>query len=411
MQVDLTTPQSDFFLSTSEYTAAVAGFGSGKTQAAISRLAATKLQYPTVDIAYLAPSYSLIRDIFYPRIAEVLNELDIYHKINKSEHNVYIQSYGKIICRSMDNPGSLVGWEVGDALLDEFDTIAKIKALSVMEMISARARAKFPDGKKNQKFVSTTPEGYKATYDLFVKNKLDDSRLIQMSTYSNAHNLPPGFIEARKKQYSSQLIDAYIEGRFVNLTAGSVYPYFDRDRNRTMRVLKKGEPLDVGMDFNVGKMSAVVFAPFDGERLEIIAELIGYQDTPAIIVALKERFEGHRLTIFPDAAGKHRNTTGATITDHKLLKLAGFRVKALRASPLVKERVQSVNALFEKGFLSINTDRCPETTEALEQQAYDKHGNPDKSLDIDHPLDALGYRVCNGWLISKAALNYQKAVS
>lgn len=411
MSIQLTEPQSLFFNSDAEYTAAVAGFGSGKTQAAISRIIATKLQYPKIDVAYLAPTLGLIDDIFYPRISELLDGADIYHKINRSKNIIHLQGYGKIVCRSMDNPKKIIGWEVGDAFLDELDTLPKDKAIAIMTMISARCRSMFPDGKINQKWVTTTPEGFKATYELFKRFPLDNSAIVQMSTYSNAHNLPSNYIEARKAQYPAQLIKAYINGEFVNLTAGAVYPYFDRKRHNTNRKVKRGEPLDIGMDFNVGKMSAVVYAPFDGQRLEIIAELIGYADTPALIEALQERFKGHRLTVFPDAAGKNRNTTGATITDHKLLKLAGFRVKALKANPLVKERVQSVNTLFDKGFLFINTKRCPETTEAVEQQAYDKNGVPDKSMDVDHPLDALGYRVCNGWLISKPSLDYNKAVA
>jgi len=86
-------------------------------------------------------------------------------------------------------------------------------------------------------------------------------------------------------------------------------------------------------------------------------------------------------------------------------------VKAVRANPLVKERVQSVNRLFEKGVLFINQDTCPETVEALEQQVYDRNGQPDKSQDIDHPLDALGYRTCNGWLLSRTRLDYAKALA
>jgi len=238
---------------------------------------------------------------------------------------------------------------------------------------------------------------------------LPDSLLIRMSTYSNPH-LPDDYIQGLIDLYPPQLIEAYLNGEFINLVSGAVYPYFDRNVNCNNRVIKIGEPLDIGMDFNVGKMSAVVFAPFDGERLQIIDELIGYEDTPAIILAIKEKYDGHAITVYPDAAGKNRNTTGATLTDHKLLKMAGFRVKALKANPLVKERVQSVNALLQKGFLTINVERCPETTEALEQQAYTKNGVPDKSMDLDHPLDALGYRICNGWLISKPSIDYAKAV-
>ena len=403
--VDLTEPQSEFFFAEERYVAAVAGFGSGKTQAAVSRLLTTKLKYPSVDVAYLAPSYGLIRDIFYPYMENVLSEMRIKHAINKQENNIHIQGHGKIICRTMERPDMIVGWQAGDAFLDEFDLLPTEKALTVIRKLSARLRQKFPDGKKNQRLITTTPEGFKATYKLFKREPIEDSRLIQMSTYSNPH-LPEDYIQGLIDLYPEQLIKAYLKGEFVNLVSGAVYYAFDREQCHTDREIKSGEPLHIGMDFNVGKMSGIVFV--DG--LNIVDELIGYNDTPDLISAIKEKFDGHKIYVYPDAAGNHRNTTGATTSDHKQLKLAGFEVRALKSNPLIKERVQSVNAKWSDGTMKINTDKCPLTTEATEQQVY-KGGVPDKSQDLDHPVDAIGYRVCKDYLISKPKLNYAAAMS
>lgn len=409
--ITLTDPQSDFFHATERYVAAVAGFGSGKTQAAVSKLLATKFQYPSVDLAYLAPSYGLIRDIFYPYISEILNSMNVRFKINKGEHNVYVQGHGQIYCRTMNDPDMIVGWQAGDAFLDEFDILTTDKAEKVIQKLSARLRQKFPDGKKNQRFITTTPEGFKATYKLFKKDPLPDSRLVQMSTYSNPH-LPDDYIQGLIDLYPSQLIRAYLNGEFVNLTSGAVYYNFDRDRHNTSRTIRKGEPLHLGMDFNVGKMSAVTFVG----GLNIVDEFIGYYDTPDLINAIKERYDGHKIYVYPDAAGSGRNTTGATTSDHKLLKLAGFQVRALSSNPLVKERVQSVNKVMDNATgneedttFSINVEKCPHTTEACEQQVYAKNGSPDKSQDLDHPVDAMGYRICKDYLISRPKLNYSKA--
>ncbi len=225
-----------------------------------------------------------------------------------------------------------------------------------------------------------------------------------MSTYSNPH-LPSDYIQGLIDLYPSQLIEAYLNGEFVNLVSGAVYPCFNRDEAHTDREIKSGEPLHLGMDFNVGKMSAIVFV--DG--LNIVDELIGYYDTPDLINAIKDKYEGHKIYVYPDAAGKARNTTGATTSDHKLLKIAGFTVRALKANPLIKERVQSCNKVISDGSLKINTKKCPLTTEAIEQQIY-KGGIPDKSQDLDHPVDALGYRVCHDHLISKPRMNYKSAI-
>ena len=61
-------------------------------------------------------------------------------------------------------------------------------------------------------------------------------------------------------------------------------------------------------------------------------------------------------------------------------------------------RVKSVNAMFLNGKgdrrLFINKQTCPTLTTSLEQQAYSETtGLPEKTHNVDHPLDALGYMI------------------
>ena len=312
METNLTDPQSEFHESQATYVAAVAGFGSGKTRAAVTRIITNKLKYPTIDSAYLAPTYGLIRDIFYPYMTEYLHGMGASFSINKSEHIIHVHGYGQIYCRTMDNPDMIVGWECGDAYMDEFDILPTDKALKVMRKVSARCRQKFPDGKKNQKLITTTPEGFKATYELFKKNPLEDSHLIQMGTSSNAANLPDGYIEDLKSQYPPQLIEAYLDGKFVNLTSGTVYCAYNRVLNNSEEGIKNGELLRIGMDFNVTNMSAIVYVlrrkSKEDPRLawHAVDELIEIFDTPAMIEAIEEKYDGHNIRIYPDASGNSR---------------------------------------------------------------------------------------------------------
>jgi len=43
--------------------------------------------------------------------------------------------------------------------------------------------------------------------------------------------------------------------------------------------------------------------------------------------------------------------------------------------------------------LKVNPDTCPQLVMSLEQQAYDKNGEPDKSNGWDHIVDAQGYYI------------------
>jgi len=365
----------------------------------MQKILARKFQYPTIDQAYLAPTYGLIKKIFYPRIAEVLTAMGESFKINKSDHEVNIQGYGKIICATMDDPDMIVGWECGDATMDEFDLLTTENGLKAMEKVSARCRQVFPDGKINQKNITTTPEGFKATYELFKKNPLPDSQLIQMSTYSNEVNLPKSYIPGLLAQYPAQLIKAYLEGKFVNLTAGQIYYSFDRELHNTHYVAKPLEALHIGMDFNVYKMAGIVHIIRDGIPYAV-DELIGMRDTPDIIDEIHDRFPDHSVTIYPDASGRGTSSKSCTTSDIKLLKDAGFKIKAKTKNPLIKNRVASTNNAFEKCKYFINTERCPEYTSTREQQTW-VNGRPDKDNDMDHPNDAGDYFIHYKWPIKR----------
>ena len=137
----------------------------------------------------------------------------------------------------------------------------------------------------------------------------------------------------------------------------------------------------------------------------ILAELRKMRDTPDVIATIKEKYPDHKIYVYPDASGDSMRTTNATISDVSLLQKAGFVVCAPNKNPRVKERVMSVNMLICSGLnkraLLINTRRCPELTECLEQQVYDDNEEPDKSSNQDHMPDALGYFCHYRWPVLK----------
>ena len=67
------------------------------------------------------------------------------------------------------------------------------------------------------------------------------------------YNLPSDYIPNLQNDYPPALLAAYLNGEFVNLTSGSVYPEFKRSLNSTKEVERAGEHLHIGMDFNVYK--------------------------------------------------------------------------------------------------------------------------------------------------------------
>jgi hypothetical protein len=311
----------------------------------------------------------------------------------------------------MERPETIVGFKIGNALVDELDVMKADKAEAAWRKIIARMRYN-QEGLRNGVDVTTTPEGFKFTHKMFVVacNDRPEIRerygMIQASTYDNAKNLPADYIPSLVETYPEELIDAYLRGQFVNLISGTVYRSYDRVRCRSTEVIQPNEPLYIGMDFNVQRMAATVYV-IRGETWHAVAELKDILDTPDMVRIIQEKWQaqGHRIIVYPDASGGSRKSVDASSSDIALLQQARFEVRAKSKNPAVKDRLLSMNTAFSKGRLFVNDKLCPTTARCLEQQAYDSNGEPDKSSGNDHQNDASGYPISYEMPISKPVIH------
>jgi hypothetical protein len=400
----LNVPQAAFLQMPNKFRAYVGGFGSGKTWAGCSAMGAHFWQSPRVSYGYFAPTYPHIRDIFYPTVEEVAHGLGLRVKVREGVHEVDFYSgrvyRGTTICRSMEHPDRIVGFKIGRAMIDEFDVLDPAKAMKAWRKIIARLRW---ENAGNGADVTTTPEGFRTTHKLFVADvaeKPDKARnygIVQASTRANAANLPPDYIPTLFETYPAELVAAYIDGQFCNLTTGTVYRGYNRTRHESNETIQPGEPLFIGMDFNVGKMAATIYV-LRPNGWHAVAELRDVFDTPAMVEAIRGRWRilndaQRRVVIYPDASGASRKTVDASKSDIAVLQQAGFEVRANGTNPAVRDRILSVNRQFERGQLWVNSRACPTVASCFEQQAYDKNGEPDKKSGFDHQNDASGYPI------------------
>jgi hypothetical protein len=406
IQLELTEPQERFLLSEAKHPAFVAGFGAGKSEVMACSALGDAAHSATALIGLYAPTFDLIRLITAPRICAKLIEQGIPHKWNKSENVVYTSwpRFGDFLMRSMDNPERIVGYETYRAHVDELDTLKVERARHAWNQILARNRQR-PEGIKrpfNRVSAYTTPEGFRFVYERWIKMGSTSYEVFQAPTYSNPF-LPDDYVQNLRETYPSQLIEAYIEGQFVNLTTGSVYNSYNRETNGSKETIKEGEALRMGMDFNVGNMAACVFVS-RGKDWHCVDEISDGVDTPSVIETIAERYAGHKITIYPDASGKNASSKGASLSDISLLRKAGHAIRAKASNPRVRDRVLSVNMAFQSGRVFVNPDTCPETARCLEQQPYNKQGEPDKTIGLDHQNDAFGYLVSYEMPVVKPAM-------
>ena len=392
----LSAPQGIFLNSlNTKFRAYVGGFGAGKTFVGALDLGLFAARHPKLTQGYFAPTYRDIRDTFWPTMDEAASALGFRAKVKSADKEVELYRgkayYGNIICRSMDDPGGIVGFKIARANVDEIDVLAKEKARDAWRKIIARMRLVVP-GVVNGIGVTTTPEGFRFVYDTFARQPGRDYSMVQASTYENERYLPPDYIQSLRDTYPTELISAYLMGDFVNLTSGTVYRNYNRVACRSAETIRPGEPLHIGQDFNVGNMASVVHVQ-RGDDWHVVGELSGIIDTPALIETLKSKFEGRAIYIYPDASGGSRKTVNASVSDLSLLRQAGLHVRAKDANPPVKDRILAVNTAYSKGRLKVNDKAAPKFAEAQEQQAFDKNGEPDKTTGHDHMNDAGGYFV------------------
>jgi len=388
--------QIDFINSKAIHTGMVAGFGSGKTEAAVSKIIIKKAELIGIDVAYYLPTYNLIKDIALPRITASLEEIGFTFHVNQTDKFIRVFNFGKdigrIIMRTMDNPHLIVGYEVGYSLIDECDVLPQKKMSHVFSQIIARNRARLPDGEPNRTDVVGTPEGFRWFYDFFVTKSSPSKALIRAKTRDNPF-LPKGYINNLQDNYTKEQLAAYLEGEFINLTSGTVYYKYDRQLNYTDREIKVADVLHIGMDFNIENMSAVVIV-IDKAQKHVVDELMGVYDTESMCRLIRERYEGYSIVVYPDASGNNRRTGGKS--DIMILREYKFKVVHGSRNPNVRDRVNAVNRALcnadDERTLIVNSLRCPVLAEALERQSY-KAGEPDKTTGFDHATDALGYGV------------------
>ncbi len=415
----------------SKAVAFVTGFGGGKTFALVVKMVKLKLRFPKEDLLYLMPVYSMFRDVLFPTLEEVLGDTGIGYKINKSTGEIFFDAGGRIILKSMDNPSTIVGMNVLSVFLDELDTLPRDKAWEVWIKAIARARRKveYLDEDSdlhiatNQMIVGSTPEGFRLLYKLFVKDKPDNYTLIQASGRENLH-LPPDYYDNLYLIYPAELVDAYIDGKFVNMAVGAVYKQFKRELCDSDSVYRKGETLHISMDFNVMNMNGVVYVErgpvftknplflYEGHNsFHAVHHLKEIKDTPEMIQVIQNRYPTSPIYIYPDASGKNTSSKGFTTSDISMLKKAGFHCDYPNKNPRIMDRVQSVNSAFLSGLIKVNVALCPDIADALEQQTFNKNTElPEKvaGSSIDDINDAVGYFAHRKFPISRKTMKQTK---
>lgn len=214
-----------------EFVAFSAGYGTGKSRVGSRVVGFYAASFPGIRCGVYTISYDLLKLNLIPVHEELFADWGIKYKLNKTDNVMTLENGTEIIFRSLDNPARIVGYETHLAWLDEIDVYSEDKATEAYQKTYARNRGRYmmEDGSRlpNKMLFTSTPEGFRWMWKTFKKNPTDKHRLIKGKTTENK-TLGPSYVETMKAIYPSNLVDAYINGEFVNLTSGAVYYAFNR---------------------------------------------------------------------------------------------------------------------------------------------------------------------------------------
>jgi len=385
--------------------------GCGKSQALCQE--AIRLSYLNPGRMGLlgAPTYPMLRDATQATLLELLGANAIPFEQNKAENTLTLKDTGsRVLFRPVDEFERLRGTNLAWFGLDELTYTQEAAWLRL------EGRLRDPRAKRLCGFAVWTPKGYDWVYRKFLAERVSGYETVVAQPFENRYLLAeiPDFYERLKESYDERFYQQEVLGEYLNLTGGTVYQAFSRDKHVADLEVDPLRPLLWTLDFNVDPMSSLI-AQMDGKRVRVLDEIVLRNGTTQEACAeFLERYERHTggVAVYGDASGYAAQTTGGS--DYQMIReyfalhgSTAVQYRVPKANPGVRERVKLVNAKLRSasGEVGLVTDRkCRELIRDFEQVMYKADsGQIDKERDRmrTHLSDALGYLLwqeCRPWV-------------
>lgn len=424
--VQLTPKQANIYVwgwqPNARFRDAVCGRRFGKTflgKAEMRRAARLAMQWGVSvedEIWYGAPTFKQAKRVFWRRLKQAIPKSWRASKPNETECSITLKTGHVMRVVGLDNYDDLRGSGLFFALIDEWAD-AKYEAWEevIRPMLSTcKYTVNGVQRVGGHALRIGTPKGFNHCYDTYLDGQgKEPDHKSWLYTSLDGGNVPVEELDAARRKMDPRTFRQEYEASFENYQ-GVIYYCFDRRLNHSDEMVIAGDELHIGMDFNVGKMAAIVHVKRNDMPVAV-AELINLLDTREMISAIKTKYPQHKVAVYPDASGQNRRPSNANETDLSLLREAGFSVLVGASNPAVKDRINCMNAMFlnsygERRYL-VNTKTCPEFTRCLERQVWTEKGEPDKTGGFDHSNDAGGYFISYAYPITRQMIGKFEGMS
>lgn len=398
-------------MSQKRFVSLVGGFGCGKSYACGAKaymLASINHGY---DGAIISRSSKQLRDFLVPEVEKFFRTVQAPYSFKDGNKIIIDWGADKSVIHLLTTENdAYTRWAGGNlawSVIDEIDT--HLKPFEVWSFANDRIRVKAP---LIQTACASTPEGYGFLWTFFDKEPkakpelLNDRELIKGCTFDNPH-LNVDYVRSQIQTRNPLQLRAYIYGEFVNLDGVSVYYHYSDTENITKRTIadfSQEIPIHIGLDFNKNKNPGEVHVIEKG-ILYAVDEIYGLKNIDMLIAEVRKRYPRRDIHWYPDASGFEGIQQLEMAFGHG-------NVHYNKANPKVDRRIASVNHRLcdhtgvRRYF--VNQEKCPELANGLLRQTYDANGQPDKSSDLDHAVDAMGYLIHWNWPVGDGGMVRQR---
>lgn len=369
------------------------GYGCGKSFSIVLCILDIVRTYngQEVSVGIGSITITLAMKTIYKDLAAILKRSHSQCSFNKKD-NVLTIGTVMFYFIAIEQPGDIYAYNLNIFLCDEIDELSQSKVVEANKAIRERTRLMLPDGRIPYIMYFTTVQGYRGLYSVMqtLKKSHQKYMLVRGLTKDNT-TLAPSYIESLYAIYDDNERMAYLEGKFVNLRAGRVYPDYDENTCKCAPFeITADYVVMVGQDLNSGFSKAAAVIKKD-KRLYIVRgwSFIDIGTAPQV---MRTTYAGNQILWYPDCSGKE------VLRGYKEEILAnGIQCRIGTANPRVIDRVFYLNKMFRLGLLKMFD--CKETndlSEALKTRQYNDVGVPEKGKGEeapDHFCDALEYVI------------------
>jgi hypothetical protein len=374
-----------------DYHFMVAGYSSGKTTGGAStlmQLAHRYWRYP-VKIGIFGPSLTFLRKTLVGDFVRFLLQSKSKYRNDRQQNVIQIGAMQYVLIGT-ENPDDIYGHNLSAAISDEMDELPQDKCLRAFTAINERTRVPFPDGHRPFQTHTTTAQGYKGMYRIIedLKDKKQSYVHIRGRTADNLAN-PPEYIARLAALYDENERLAFLEGYFVNLLTGRVYPGYDE---ATCMVepfeVAPSDIIEVGQDLNAGFSKGVAVVK-RGRRLHVV-KTWSFKDIGDAPRIMRQDFPMNRIRWYPDNSGKEiLRGYRSEIDSHDIENMMSG------ANPSILDRIFVLNKLFKTARCAL-FGTCKDLAIALKTRQFNDNGVAEKGqgeTDASHICDALEYVI------------------